>query len=51
MLYCLFDRCHLPVQAPLTEVHKYGFLPQGVYSREDYARRLMQQPAKILSNF
>ena len=30
-------------EAPKTEVHKYGFLPQGVYSREDYARRLMQQ--------
>ena len=28
-------------EAPTTEVHKYGFLPQGVYSREDYARRLM----------
>ena len=28
-------------EAPKTEVHKYGFLPQGVYSREDYARRLM----------
>ena len=29
------------------QVHKYGFLPQGVYSREDYARRLMQQPASF----
>ena len=34
-------------EAPTTEVHKYGFLPQGVYSREDYARRLMQQPASF----
>lgn len=34
-------------EAPKTEVHKYGFLPQGVYSREDYARRLMQQPASF----
>ena len=34
-------------EAPTTEVHKYSFLPQGVYSREDYARRLMQQPASF----
>lgn len=34
-------------EAPKIEVHKYGFLPQGVYSREDYARRLMQQPASF----
>ena len=34
-------------EAPKTEVHKYGFLQQGVYSREDYARRLMQQPASF----
>ena len=32
-------------EAPTTEVHKYGFLPEGLYSREDYARHLMQQPA------
>ena len=37
-------------EAPKTEVHKYGFLPQGVYSREDYARRLMQQPASCGTN-
>lgn len=30
-----------------TEVHKYGFLPEGVYDRDTYARRLMQQPASF----
>lgn len=34
-------------ETPKTEVRKYSFLPQGVYSREDYARRLMQQPASF----
>ena len=28
-----------------TEVHKYGFLPEGVYDQSSYARHLMQQPA------
>ena len=28
-------------ETPKTEVRKYSFLPQGIYSREDYARRLM----------
>lgn len=30
-----------------TEVHEYGFLPEGVYDRDTYARRLMQQPASF----
>lgn len=30
-----------------TEVHKYGFLPEGVYDQLTYARRLMQQPASF----
>ena len=34
-------------ETPKTEVRKYSFLPQGIYSREDYARRLMQQPASF----
>ena len=35
-----------PVQHK-TEVHKYGFLPEGVYDKLTYARRLMQQPASF----
>ncbi len=35
----------IELEPPTTEVHKYGFLPEGLYSREDYARHLMQQPA------
>ena len=31
----------------MTVLGALGFLPQGVYSREDYARRLMQQPASF----
>ena len=34
-------------ETPKTEVRKYSFLPEGVYSREDYARSLMQQPASF----
>lgn len=29
------------------EVHEYGFLPEGVYDRDTYARRVMQQPASF----
>ena len=35
-------------ETPKTEVRKYSFLPEGIYSREDYARSLMQQPASFL---
>ena len=34
-------------ETPKTEVRKYSFLPEGIYSREDYARSLMQQPASF----
>ena len=30
-----------------TEVHEYGFLPEGIYDRDTYARRLLQQPASF----
>ena len=40
-LVTLQESLGIEPEAPKTEVHKYGFLPQGVYSREDYARRLM----------
>jgi len=29
------------------EIHEYGFLPEGVYDRDTFARRLMEMPASF----
>ena len=43
----LQENLGLELEKKPDEVHEYGFLPEGVYDRDTFARRLMDMPASF----